>query len=193
MPCYNIHNVERKFLTDSESWEWRLSFIGQPMQHNYYLYYIIDKIMEDHQVSKIVEIGTGYGALTTVLGLWGIAKDIPVLTVDIQNMHNEKIFKALDITYLQVDEFGKEFEQAVSLFTKDFTDKVLFICDGGNKIREFNLWAPHLASGSIIAIHDWTVEVRYSDIENTVKSYCIPYNEPLWNKLNVQFATFKVK
>jgi len=193
MPCHNIHNVERKFHTDSESWEWRLSFIGQPMQHNYYLYYIIDKLMEDNQFSKVVEIGTGHGALTTVLGLWGITKDIPILTVDTQHIHNEKVFNHLGITFMQIDEFGEEFEHAVSQFTNNFTDKVLFICDGGDKVREFNLWAPKLASGSIITIHDWTVEVIHSDIKLVADQHCVPYNEFMWNKLNVQFATFKVK
>jgi len=149
--------------------------------------------MKDNQFSEVVEIGTGHGALTTVLGLWGLTKDIPVLTVDIQHIHNERLFNYLGITFMQIDEFGKDFEYAVSQFTNNYTDKVLFICDGGDKVREFNLWAPKLASGSIITIHDWTVEVAQTDIEPVASQYCIPYNEDMWNKLNVQFATFKVK
>ena len=82
-----------KSINSSNSWQWGLTFIGQEMQHNYYLYYTIDNIMIDNpNISGIVEIGTGFGALTTFLGLWGINRNIPVLSVDHKTKHNRYIF-----------------------------------------------------------------------------------------------------
>jgi len=190
----NLENNLKKSYNDKDSWEWHLTFIGQMMQHNYYLYYTIDQIMLNNDFFKgIVEIGTGNGALTAVLGLWAIQKDIPILTVDHKKMFNTPIFEALNIKYLQEDEFGDVLRTAVKLFIKAVKGPVFFICDGGNKIDEFNYWAPLLPSGSIIAAHDWTTEIDMKSIKDTVDKYCTPYNSEGWNKMNIQFATFTIK
>lgn len=190
----NSENEARKHLNDERSWQWHLTFTGRKMQHNYYLYKIIDGIMCDNpNLAGIIEIGTGYGALTTYLALWGIKYDIPVLTVDHQEMHDTRLFKQLNINYIQMDEFSPKFEQIVRLFLCKAKGPILFICDGGNKIKEFNLFASILPTDSIIAVHDWTIEATLPDIEKAVNNYCIPYNKEMWNLMNVQFATFKIK
>ncbi len=183
---------ELKSINSELGWQWWLTFIGRRMQHNYYLYYIIDKIMLDNpSISGIVEIGTGRGALTTVLGLWGISRNIPVLSVDREKLYDERIFDSLRITHLQMDEFSEELKDNVLSFVKSVKGQVLFICDGGDKVREFNLWTSLLPSNSIIAIHDWRVEFNYSDIEDTIKNYCTVLYQEDWNSMNVQLAIFK--
>jgi hypothetical protein len=191
---YNLANVDRKLLNDENSWQWKLNFAGAYMQHNYYVYYVVDQIMrENEDLKAIVEIGTGNGALTTVLGLWGVRRKIPVLTVDHGKMFNDSIFECLHIHYACEDEFGEEFKDILKAYTQGFTEKIFLICDGGDKIREFNLWAPQMASGTIIAVHDWTVEVPYDAIKQTSDKYCTEYHKERWNKMNCQFATFKVR
>ena len=186
-------NSQRKNTNAEDSWQWGLTFTSQKMQHSYYLYYLIDNIMLDNpSISGIVEIGTGFGALTSFLGLWGIRKDISVLTVDHQDLHNKSIFKSLNITYLQMDEFSDELIKKVTYFIDGLNGPVLFICDGGNKIKEFNFWVSKLPPNSIIAVHDWTVEIDLSNINPDNKIYYNPYNQDNWNKMNVQFATFKI-
>ena len=65
------------------------------------------------------------------------------------------------------------------------------ICDGGNKPKEFNFWAPKIPIGSIISAHDWGVEISINDIKDTADKYLIQYMPERWNEMNVQFATFK--
>ena len=182
-----------KTINSEDTWQWWLTFIGNRMQHNYYLYYMIDEIILDNlDIRGIVEIGTGYGALSTVLGLWGIANNIPVLTVDSRKVHDEEVFKALKINFIQADEFSEELKNKINSFINRLNYPIFFVCDGGDKVREFNLWTPLLRPNSIIAVHDWTTELEYSDIKDTAEKYCTPYKQERWNEMNVQLATFKV-
>lgn len=187
-------NQERKFLNGPTEWEWHLTFAGRYMQHNYYLYALIDRIMsENPDIRGIVEIGTGGGALTTVLGLYGISKNIPVLSVDHEDSHDSRIFRQLRIRYLQMDEFSDEFANELLDFLASINGPVLFICDGGHKAKEFRLWAPVLKPGSIIAVHDWTTELDLESINSVASIHCVPYKEERWNLMNAQLATFKVE
>ena len=43
-----------------------------------------------------------------------------------------------------------------------------FFCDGGDKKREFNFYAPLLSSGSVIVAHDYGMEVLPEHIQGTV-------------------------
>ena len=173
-------------------WEWHLTFAGRYMQHSYYLYNVIDQVMIGNpNISGIVEIGTGYGALTEFLGLWGISRGIPVVTVDHAIIHDEHVLDSLGVHYLEMDEFSDEFLEYIKDFIESL-DSLLFICDGGNKPKEFNLWAPLLKSGSIIAAHDWGTEINWSDIQSTIDTYCTPYAQEGWNKNGVRFAMFRI-
>ena len=175
----------------SESWEWHTTFIDSLMQHNYRLYYIIDSLFQNNDFHSVVEIGTGCGALTTVLGLWGIKLDIPVISIDIETKHNKKIFDTLHINFLKLDEFSLEAKEKI---TSSIGDKsTLLICDGGLKKWEFNTFASLTPINSIIGVHDWGVECIYEDIKDTIVEYCRAYQESRWNEMNVQFATFKRK
>ncbi len=170
---------------------WHTNFIGQRMQHNYWLYNIVDKIILDNpQISSIIEIGTGYGALTTVFGLWGIKNDISVLTIDKQNIHNEKIFSKLNIEYLQDDEFGPTVEKRI---LEVINNKPTWIyCDGGNKVKEFQKFASLIPPTSIISAHDLGVEFREEiDAAPLIPNTVIPYKKEYWMDLNVQLAIFK--
>jgi cephalosporin hydroxylase len=162
------------------------------MQHSYYLYNVIDQVMIGNpDISGIVEIGTGYGALTEFLGLWGLSRGVPIVTVDHVNIHDENVLSALGITYFQTDEFSDEFIDYMKKFI-DAYDRILFICDGGNKPKEFNFWAPLLKTGSIIAAHDWGTEIKLSDISETVNKYCTPYAQEGWNRKGIRFALFRI-
>ena len=50
---------------------------------------------------------------------------------------------------------------------------VLF-CDGGNKVREFKTFAPHLKKGDIIAVHDWMTEIFPENTQDFAVKELIP-------------------
>lgn len=172
------------------SWEWHTTFIGTYMAHSYRLHYIIDSLFQNNHFHSVIEIGTGHGALTLVLGLWGKKLDIPVMSLDIDDtMYDKKMFQLLDIEFIKADEFSQEAMDKVCAHFN--AGPVLLVCDGGLKKWEFNTFAPLTPAGSVICTHDWGNELRIADIDDTVSKYCEPYQEDRWNEMNVQFATFK--
>jgi hypothetical protein len=170
---------------------WHTTFIGQKMQHNFWLYNIVDRILtENPQIESIIELGTGLGALTTVFGLWGIEKNIPVLTIDTLNRHSSKIFNKLDIKYLQVDIFSEEAQAAIK---KTINNKPTWIfCDGGCKNKELNFYAPSLPAESIISAHDLGVEFNHTLHASLLCPHIIqPYHPEWWMECNIQLAIYK--
>lgn len=170
---------------------WHTTFIGQPMQHNFWMYNIIDKVMlANPQIKSIVEIGTGGGAVSTVFGLWGIRRGIPVLTIDQTMRHHRGILDRLGVEYLQADEFGPEVEKRILEVVGDQPTWVF--CDGGSKRREFQKFAPLIPKGSIISAHDLGVEFREEVDAAALIPHCVePYERDWWTDLNVQLALFK--
>ena len=176
------------------SWAWGKTFIGQKMQHNFHLYYLIDLVMKKNkQIKRIFEIGTGTGALSTVLGLWGVKDGIPVTTVDLYPRHNLFIFDALGIDFHKIDEYSEKMRH---IFEESIGNNPCFlICDGDNKPWEFRTFVPLVPEKSVIAVHDWEQEIDYDDpefgIRKTVDQYCEPILSDAWLALNAQFAIFK--
>lgn len=171
---------------------WHTTFIGQFMQHNYWLYNIVDKVMlENPQIKSIVEIGTGCGALTTVFGLWGLKLDIPVLSIDKNSQYyNRKILNHLNVNLLTADENSEEVQTKI-LSTIDNKPTWLY-CDGGCKSVEFRKFAPLLPKDSIISAHDLGAEFSYEvNVKDMVPDIVIPYREDYWTDLNIQLAIFK--
>jgi len=173
------------------SWQWYLSFIGQRMRHNYYLYYLIDMIFAlNPGLRAVLEIGTGSGALTTVLGLWGLKLSIPVLSIDNrENLHDKKTFQTLGIIFFDRDQFEEDTQDEMSKFLAH--GPVLLVCDGANKPWEFNTWVPRVPVGSVIGVHDWGVESTKENIGETAEKYCEEFMRDQWEKYNVQFAMFR--
>jgi len=175
------------------SWQWHLSFMGQYQQHNYYLYYIIDRIMmQTPSLTKIIELGTGYGALTTVLGLWGIRKNIPVYTVDIKPDKITPIKHVLDhlkISILERDIYSEETTKYLQEIIGN--EPILMVCDGLDKSIEINTWVPLLPIGSIVCGHDYRTECIPEKIKDITDKHCIPFEEENWEKLNVQLVVYK--
>ncbi len=163
------------------------------MQHNYWLYYILDDIIENNsQIKSIIEIGTGYGALTTVLGLHGIKKNIPVFTVDINLKLSQpiwSIFNMLNIKHYEGDIFNDNIISKINSIVNN--QPTYIICDGGNKPKEFNFWTPKIPIGSIISAHDWGVEISMNNIKDIVDKNLQFYKPERWNEMNIQFSTFK--
>ena len=170
---------------------WHTTFIGQFMQHNYWLYNTVDKVMLNNpQIKSIVEIGTGHGALTTVFGLWGLKRGIPVLSVDHQRLYDSKILSHLGVELYNQDEFlDSTKEKIVSFIGKDPT---WIYCDGGYKTQEFVTYAPLIAKDSIISAHDLGVEFSSTiALEQLGENIVEPYHEEFWTDLNIQLAIFK--
>lgn len=151
---------------------WRARFVTIPQQHTYWLYKVIDDILKENRVhiTGAVEIGTGDGALSLVLGIECYRRSHwkSLLTFDIERLPKcpYDLFEKIGICFVQADCFSEEAIEAI----KDYVNSpVFFFCDGGNKVKEFKTFAPMLPPHSIIAVHDWRYELCYDHIRETVE------------------------
>lgn len=159
---------------------WHKTFLGKKQGHIYWLYAIIDEILnENPRIKGIIEIGTFRGALSMFLGLECYERKFrPLLTFDIKKRELPRLFGLLKIDFVLQDCFAEESIEKI----KQYLDiPVFFVCDGGNKVREFKQFAPLLPKNSIIAVHDWPREAYYACIKDTVKELrLIPLKAETW-------------
>ena len=139
---------------------WHTTLLGQYMQHNYWVYNIIDKVMlMNPQIKSIIEIGTGSGCVTTIFGLWGVKRNIPVVSIDNVNRHDTAIFKRLGIDFWNVNENAPETKQRI---IERIGGKPTWVyCDGCCKSIELKTYATLIPTGSIISAHDLGVEFNH--------------------------------
>jgi hypothetical protein len=171
---------------------WHTSFIGQGQQHTYWLYAIVDRVMKAvPELRSIIELGTGAGALSTVFGLWGVERGIPVHTVDHVMRHNPRLLAHLGVCFHAQDIFAPETK---GLIENAATQGPLWLfCDGGYKAGELKTYAPLLPPGSIVSAHDLGVEFHHErDAAPLCEAGIIePFHPEWWMEGNVQLALYR--
>ncbi len=168
---------------------WYRRFLGVRQQHGYGMYIHLDGVLMDNpQITKFVEIGTGGGAFSVILALYAIQRGSHLLTYDFQiRGHKPKlddVFLKLGIEFVMEDVFDNQ--DHIQCYM-DNTPTFLF-CDGGNKRKEVKTFAPLLPSGSIIAIHDYGDEILPEDVKEHTKDWT-PILEELWLDKTAQLYT----
>jgi tRNA A58 N-methylase Trm61 len=141
------------------------------------------KLLETTKPKRILEIGTGAGGLTLFLrdklnelGL----KETFIKSFDV----NDTIFNPseFDLTNLELSKdnlfgggnnFVLERHDLIDPFIKS-EGLTIVMCDGGNKVREFNQISPLLKSGDIIMAHDYveTSDLFESEYKNKIWNWC---------------------
>lgn len=172
-----------------EEWEWFTTFIGQRMAHNFWLYTLIDDIMLHKSVKAIIELGTGTGGITMVLGLWGARLDIPVISIDTDCVNPAPIFpifKRLGVLFLNMDVFADN----TMLIVENVINQgpVFLLCDNGDKPREVSLYAPKLLPGSVLGVHDYGKE--FHALDSGVDRLYDPYKEDRWSERGANLAIY---
>ena len=80
------------------------------------------------------------------------------------------------INFFQEDIFSEPARKHITENVADF--KTFIFCDGGDKAREFNMYAPLLKSGDCIAVHDWGKEIFWPEIQATLDKHNLVPDEP---------------
>lgn len=184
MPQFTVDIPEEQI-----PWTYWGSFVGQEAGHNPYTYELISRILLKYKVHSIIEIGAQQGALTMYLGLWGLRLGVPVHTFEIHSALYEPVKHVLDT--LKVGCSGDCFSgEALDTIKKVMDGKPTYlICDGGDKPKEFKVFAPMLPMGSLISVHDWGIEITEEDISVHKDIGWKTIDQGEWRKHNVNLAT----
>lgn len=116
--------------------------------------------MEKWRPSRIVEIGAYNGGFTCALGVhaWNIGAQVYSFDKsEIPNTKYQRLAEFLGIHWFVMDCFS---EIGVSTIIQLIQQPgiTFLLCDGGNKVREMNTFAPFLKPGDVIGGHDYYAE-----------------------------------
>lgn len=174
------------------------------LQQNKFFLDNLEEIILSINPSRIIEIGTARGGTTLAMSnilIKNNLHDVKIKTFDITIRHH---LKGLTISNIEFY-VGNIFNWSKSVLSKpeeitNFLSKTgrnLIMCDGSNKVKEFNILSQYLKVNDVIMAHDYApnkeifesdyigkiwnhMEISDKDIKNTVETCNLePYNNKL--------------
>lgn len=152
------------------------SYMGMASQQNHNVYEVFYNFLNEIKPKRILEIGTALGGFTQFLKKVSDESqlDINILSYDIYEMgwYKDMIQNGIDVRVENV--FDSNY-QTVKQEVIDFIQQdgvTLVLCDGGNKVGEFNILSNYIKQNDFIMAHDY-VDTRENFNEN--------YYEKIWN------------
>jgi predicted O-methyltransferase YrrM len=173
---------------EPKSWEdeishqfYHSSSTGQTLvsQQTSYMFEVFSNFIESVRPARILEIGTAGGGTIQFLRDELDKNGLKDSTIKSFEISEHEWFPKMRESGIEVivenifDVFYGELtkpEMIVPYIQEEGITVVL--CDGGNKITEFNIIAPHLKEGDIIMAHDYI---------DTNKNYLENYRDKIWN------------
>ena len=149
------------------------------------------------QPNLILEFGTECGGLALYLS--DKFPDVSIHTFDIRWCISAKAYLRKNISFHYDDLFADDVQQEIKKLIQS-TLNVLVLCDGGDKVKEFNTVAPWLTPGDVVMAHDYRVkesdpspwescEIQYADIEQAVEQNNLQTFQPFM--VNAAWASFQ--
>ena len=174
------------------------AYDGMTCQQNSNCFELFYKLIEDKRPRRILEIGTALGGFTQYLKhvCDELNMDTDIRTYDIYDSYEYSIMIKKGIDVRVEDIFLQDYSGLLNTEIAEYIKSegnVIVLCDGGNKIKEFNLLSQYLKTGDIIMAHDYGYdtetfskkinkvywnwhEISESDIDESVKKYNLkPY------------------
>jgi len=144
-----------------------------------------EKLLVEQNFDTILEIGTLFGGLTFILNdirnAHNLKAEIHTIDLDIKPWLVEE-FPKLNINYLHYDVNYEPFKIFINEFVPT-KGKVLILCDGGNKVYEFNLISDYIKPGDFIMAHDYISDKDKFESE---------YLDKIWNFHEVCFDDIRL-
>jgi len=142
----------------------RFIYKGYPTQQNHRIFDYFPAFFEKEQFDTVIEIGTSEGGLSLYVHELSKEYNFTFCTYDIKN--HMGITPPFDFREKSAWD-GEGYNEIIQALQSD--KKVLLLTDGGDKVKEFHLYAPHLKAHDFIMTHDYapskefhTLHMKYS-------------------------------
>ena len=152
------------------------TYKGWGAQQNYNTFEVFYNFMKEVKPKRILEIGTSIGGFTQFLqySLNELNLNSKILSLDIHRLkwYDEIINMGVDVRLENI--FLDNFKDIPQEY-KDFINEegtTVILCDGGDKIREFNLLSNFMKKGDYILAHDYAYDKELFEKE---------INKKIWN------------
>jgi cephalosporin hydroxylase len=135
------------------------TYIGWGAQQNYNAFEVFHNFISENKPKRILEIGTSLGGFTCFLKHTSdkLGLDCDILTYDIheKSWYTELTDMGIDVRIKNVfsEGYTEVAQEVIDFVQADGTTIVL--CDGGDKIREFNIISKYLKTNDFILAHDY--------------------------------------
>ena len=141
-------------------------------QQNKNFYPAFEKLFAQENIVRVLEIGTATG------GFIRAVRDLTnaeIITYDVIETKYKSVLEENNIT-VNVKSVFEDYDSVEDYISAE--GQVLVLCDGGNKIKEFEVFSRLLKSGDIIMAHD------YSYDEDLYRAYI---RENVWRWCEIKF------
>jgi len=177
-------------------------FMGGGMSQNYLSIPWFEYYFDTHNFEYMVEVGSQKGCLSTYFANFaGITEKMFFETYElfpdkdwstreyegVGHWYEKLADLSPYINYYHDDIFSEPVKQHIMENIAEF--KTFMFCDGGDKVKEFNTYAPLLKSGDRIAVHDWNQEIFYHQIKEVATEHGLEPDEPFATSAQ-QFQTW---
>ena len=120
-----------------------------------------------NEFDRIIEIGTHAGGLTLFLHK-NKQSDCDLISYDIDSTLNQ-VSKHINIDFRIGDCFSEKTSNEIKNLILDKNKRVLLLCDGGDKNREFNTFSEFLKYNDVIMCHDYSDTIEeFNQIKETI-------------------------
>lgn len=135
---------------------------------------VFQKFLDDMKFDIIIEIGTLNGGLTRFLV--DASPKSKIYSYDIVEQPEHKQLAELGVNMRLTNIFDNSYRiidnEILGVLRGD--GKKLILCDGGNKIHEFNAFAPYLRRADFIMAHDYCRDLNFykQEIYDKIWNWC---------------------
>lgn len=159
---------------------WHSTYCGIPAIQAWQDFMLWEEFLNISDPKAIIELGTFLGGFSLYLYHQAYSREALFYTVDIAehadlDTENSPLWiNGLFAAFLMEDVFSPVFENVLRTILADERNHPLVLfCDGGNKPKEMQIFAPMLYPGDYIVTHDWGNEISWPDLDS-IKDFLDP-------------------
>lgn len=144
------------------------SFLGMKMDQYWMDLFLWEKFLNEHDLKLMIELGTGHGGMSTFLKLQCVQRNIHFMTFDniASTPMGSPVPNAIDLkgSFLLRDIFSDDTLNLVVNTLAERGHPACIFFDDGDKPREWKRFAPYMAVGDYLVVHDWDTEFKAGDV-----------------------------
>jgi cephalosporin hydroxylase len=142
------------------------TFAGADLAQTWQDLALWEAFLDRHPVASLVELGTWRGGMAIFLALQCRARGIRFLTAErfTDQIQRPDLLAELGAEVLAVDLHSGEGAARMREILEGLPRPRLLFCDDGDKRLEVRSFGPSLASGDLLAVHDWLAEIGPEDV-----------------------------
>jgi cephalosporin hydroxylase len=154
----------------------RFMYKDFPAQQNNTIFDYFPDFFTEKAFDTVIEIGTSEGGFSLYIYELSLEHGFSFCTYDIHN----KLPKDPPFDFRQKSAWDGDGMNEIIEGIKT-GNKTLLLVDGGDKIKEFNLYAPYLKDGDYIMTHDYATDRRFHEkyMRENIWEWCENIDEDL--------------